>query len=188
MLLLTATPEQLGVESHFARLRLLDPDRFHDLEQFRKESAGYEPLAKAVQQLLEAGQLPEEQAAVIASLVGEEAQPLLDSLTAEDREQEAYDQAKEQLIRLLLDRHGTGRILFRNTRASVPGFPGSRRAGLSTTPCRSFTRLHWKNPGNPGICSSTSCFRSCPTRPTSRLMTWIPGGKLTPGSNGWRIS
>ncbi len=124
VLLLTATPEQLGVESHFARLRLLDPDRFHDLEQFRKESAGYEPLAKAVQQLLEAEQLPEEQAAVIASLVGEEAQPLLDSLTAEDREQEAYDQAKEQLIRLLLDRHGTGRILFRNTRASVPGFPG----------------------------------------------------------------
>ncbi|GAA4648393.1 RNA polymerase-associated protein RapA [Kistimonas scapharcae] len=124
VLLLTATPEQLGVESHFARLRLLDPDRFHDLEQFRKESAGYEPLAKAVQQLLEAEQLPAEQANVIASLVGEEAQPLLEILTAESSEQAAYDQAKEQLIRLLLDRHGTGRILFRNTRASVPGFPG----------------------------------------------------------------
>ncbi|MFI7919342.1 DEAD/DEAH box helicase family protein, partial [Acinetobacter baumannii] len=27
VLLLTATPEQLGVESHFARLRLLDPQR-----------------------------------------------------------------------------------------------------------------------------------------------------------------
>jgi ATP-dependent helicase HepA len=27
LLLLTATPEQLGLESHFARLRLLDPDR-----------------------------------------------------------------------------------------------------------------------------------------------------------------
>ncbi|OQX38380.1 MAG: RNA polymerase-binding ATPase [Oceanospirillales bacterium LUC14_002_19_P2] len=124
VLLLTATPEQLGVESHFARLRLLDPDRFHDLEQFCNESAGYEPLAKAVQQLLEAEQLPAEQADVIASLVGDEAQPLLEILTAESSEQEAYDQAKEQLIRLLLDRHGTGRILFRNTRASVPGFPG----------------------------------------------------------------
>ena len=30
LLLLTATPEQLGVESHFARLRLLDPDRYRD--------------------------------------------------------------------------------------------------------------------------------------------------------------
>ncbi|VDY35948.1 RNA polymerase-associated protein rapA [Morganella morganii] len=28
VLLLTATPEQLGMESHFARLRLLDPNRF----------------------------------------------------------------------------------------------------------------------------------------------------------------
>ena len=34
VLLLTATPEQLGVESHFARLRLLDPQRFSSLERF----------------------------------------------------------------------------------------------------------------------------------------------------------
>ncbi len=38
VLLLTATPEQLGQDSHFARLRLLDPNRFHDLEAFRRES------------------------------------------------------------------------------------------------------------------------------------------------------
>ena len=30
VLLLTATPDQLGHQSHFARLRLLDPDRFYD--------------------------------------------------------------------------------------------------------------------------------------------------------------
>lgn len=36
VLLLTATPEQLGLESHFARLRLLDPDRFHDFDADRK--------------------------------------------------------------------------------------------------------------------------------------------------------
>ncbi|MDC1287371.1 SNF2-related protein, partial [Gammaproteobacteria bacterium] len=34
LLLLTATPEQLGKESHFARLRLLDPDRFTDIDHF----------------------------------------------------------------------------------------------------------------------------------------------------------
>ncbi|MFQ9949461.1 MAG: RNA polymerase-associated protein RapA [Escherichia coli] len=37
VLLLTATPEQLGMESHFARLRLLDPNRFHDFAQFVEE-------------------------------------------------------------------------------------------------------------------------------------------------------
>ncbi|MDH5630283.1 MAG: SNF2-related protein, partial [Gammaproteobacteria bacterium] len=34
LLLLSATPEQLGQASHFARLRLLDPDRFHSLDAF----------------------------------------------------------------------------------------------------------------------------------------------------------
>ena len=34
VLLLTATPEQLGRQSHFARLRLLDPDRFSSFDDF----------------------------------------------------------------------------------------------------------------------------------------------------------
>ena len=32
LLLLTATPEQLGRTGHFARLKLLDPNRFHNYE------------------------------------------------------------------------------------------------------------------------------------------------------------
>lgn len=43
VLLLTATPEQLGRESHFARLRLLDADRFYDYEAFVKEEEQYAP-------------------------------------------------------------------------------------------------------------------------------------------------
>ena len=38
LLLLTGTPGQLRPEGHFARLRLLDPDRFSDLEKFLVES------------------------------------------------------------------------------------------------------------------------------------------------------
>ncbi len=52
VLLLTATPEQLGKESHFARLRLLDPDRFHSFEQFIAEEESYEPIAQVVEDLL----------------------------------------------------------------------------------------------------------------------------------------
>ncbi len=33
------------------------------------------------------------------------------------------DTVLDRLVRELLDRHGTGRVLFRNTRASVTGFP-----------------------------------------------------------------
>lgn len=52
VLLLTATPEQLGLESHFARLRLLDPERFYDYQAFLKEQENYQPVADAVQSLL----------------------------------------------------------------------------------------------------------------------------------------
>src|SRR5690606_24404521 len=50
--LLTATPEQLGIESHFARLKLLDPARYHDLQQFREEESGYRNVSELVEALL----------------------------------------------------------------------------------------------------------------------------------------
>jgi len=55
LLLLTATPEQLGIEGHFARLRLLDPARYSDLEAFRNEEARYAPVNALVQTLLADG-------------------------------------------------------------------------------------------------------------------------------------
>ena len=54
LLLLTATPEQLGLESHFARLRLLDPDRYYDLDKFITEQKSYQPLNDLVRALLAA--------------------------------------------------------------------------------------------------------------------------------------
>ncbi len=55
LLLLTATPEQVGVASHFARLRLLDPARFHDLETFREEEKQYEVINGVVSHIREQG-------------------------------------------------------------------------------------------------------------------------------------
>lgn len=51
LLLLTATPEQLGVEGHFARLRLLDPNRYHDLAAFLDEEARYADVNASIEQL-----------------------------------------------------------------------------------------------------------------------------------------
>ncbi|HJW73143.1 MAG TPA: SNF2-related protein, partial [Geothrix sp.] len=87
LLLLTATPEQLGMASHFARLRLLDPDRFYDLDDFIRESEGYLELAALV-----------------------------------DRHRRNHSLPPEDIDRLL-DQHGTSRVMFRNTRATVSGFP-----------------------------------------------------------------
>ncbi len=84
VLLLTATPDQSGTESHFALLSLLDPQRFHDLDAFKAEQQNYRALAARLEALTE----------------GDEAE-----------------------LNDLLDRHGTGRIVFRNTRRTVSGFP-----------------------------------------------------------------
>lgn len=118
VLLLTATPEQLGIDSHFARLRLLDSNRFHSLEAFREESKHYQPVAEAVQELLDKQKLSKESRKTIESFLGKQAEKaLLDAAAKGDED------ACARLIRELLDRHGTGRLLFRNTRAAVHGFP-----------------------------------------------------------------
>jgi len=108
LLLLTATPEQLGRASHFARLRLLDPSRFSDLQSFLSEQQGYVALNEVVHQLLDGRELTAEQRQLAGSFV---------DVPAGDHAQ------ADQLISQLLDRHGTGRVLFRNTRNAVAGFP-----------------------------------------------------------------
>ncbi len=122
VLLLTATPEQLGKESHFARLRLLDPDRFPDFDAFVQEEQDYEPIASAVQALLTEDTLSAQSRATLQTLLQEpDSEALLAAAQAEDNK--AAQQARAQLVDWLLDRHGTGRVLFRNTRSAVRGFP-----------------------------------------------------------------
>ena len=118
LLLLTATPEQLGIESHFARLRLLDPDRYFDLAKFRQQEAEYEPVSELVNQLL-AENAQDNFASLEAAIV----QYLGQANYTELKDAEDFASARDLIIRNLLDRHGTGRILFRNTRDVVEGFP-----------------------------------------------------------------
>lgn len=110
VLLLTATPEQLGVESHFARLRLLDPQRFSSLERFLDEEVQYHHTAKIAEVLMSDLPLEPEHLAAIESLLGHSIQDV--------------PEQRFRAIHELLDRHGTGRILFRNTREAIQGFPG----------------------------------------------------------------
>ncbi|MDB6077635.1 MAG: SNF2-related protein, partial [Akkermansiaceae bacterium] len=51
LLLLTATPQQLGAEGHFARLHLLDPERHPNLARHQEEMAGYELAADLIEAL-----------------------------------------------------------------------------------------------------------------------------------------
>lgn len=51
LLLLSATPEKFGHEGHFARLKLIDPDRFHDYQEYIDQYNQFEEIAKNTQNL-----------------------------------------------------------------------------------------------------------------------------------------
>ncbi|WP_338888588.1 RNA polymerase-associated protein RapA [Aeromonas rivipollensis] len=109
VLLLTATPDQLGHQSHFARLRLLDPERFYDYDAFLAEEQAYGQVASAAQELLDGETLSDEARKILASQL--EGLDMSDAAT------------RQQAVAKLLDQHGTGRVLFRNSRANIQGFP-----------------------------------------------------------------
>lgn len=123
VLMLTATPQQLGPEGHFARLRLLDPDRYHDPDIFLAETENYERVAQAVDRILEGEGLTDEEYKFFASH-SERISQRSGELAA------GIDGAGERLIKDLLDSFGTGRVMFRNTRAALSGFP-ERKARLA---------------------------------------------------------
>jgi len=124
VLLLTATPEQLGKAGHFARLRLLDPDRFSSLSGFVTEEQNYAPIASAIDNLLCDEALSAKNSEMITHILSNtESTALLERLKTNGSHTDEIRHLKQTLANQLLDRHGTGRILFRNNRASIKGFP-----------------------------------------------------------------
>lgn len=117
-LLLTATPEQIGAAGHYARLRLLDPQRYDDLEAFMDEEQDYKSLNTALEFLEDQGNTNSvDMPAIYKSLKEVIAPQLFHKLETTAVE------TPEQLINQLLDLHGTGRVLFRNQRSHISGFP-----------------------------------------------------------------
>ncbi|UCF37156.1 MAG: RNA polymerase-associated protein RapA [Acidobacteriota bacterium] len=120
LLLLTATPEQLGEESHFARLRLLDPERYSDFEKFIAEPVDFRMLAEIVDRIREGKKIPKKTLSLLQRKlprVAERLESVLGTLSDLDEE------ARLELVDELLDLHGPGRVIFRNTRAAMSGFP-----------------------------------------------------------------
>ncbi|MEP7097207.1 MAG: RNA polymerase-associated protein RapA [Dokdonella sp.] len=119
LILLTATPQQLGRSGHFARLRLLDPARYADLDAFIAEADDYVGLSAIASKLLDGTLLNAvDHEQLVARFDGDAA--LLALLQHPDDDREAVRGA---LLDALIDRHGTGRVMFRNRRAQIGGFP-----------------------------------------------------------------
>jgi ATP-dependent helicase HepA len=127
VVLLTATPEQLGQSGHFARLRLLDPARYSDLEHYTREVARFQDVSRLASRLIDGEPLSDADRAQLLTVLGEERE-----LAAGLGERPTPAQ-RDRILDALIDRHGTGRVMFRNRRASVGGFP-KRRPELTVLP------------------------------------------------------
>lgn len=121
VLLLTATPQQLGLRGHFARLKLLDPQRYSAFEAFEQEQHLYSDINDLLNELLALTTADDllNQPALQQQLAVKLSDSLLQDLLDVDQFASAQQQAKQQL----LDQFGTGRLLFRNTREVIKGFP-----------------------------------------------------------------
>jgi ATP-dependent helicase HepA len=140
VLLLTATPQQLGAEGHFARLRLLDPDRYNDLSGFLDESDRYEQVARMVDRILQGGEMTKGDRELFASH-----SPRVQKHAAELHAGD--ESARQRLVNDLLDEFGTGRVMFRNTRAVIQGFPPrqceTRQLGMEPNSTVEDTLIRW---------------------------------------------
>jgi ATP-dependent helicase HepA len=103
VLLLSGTPEILGLAGHYARLHLLDPNRFHSFNQFIEETTNYKPISDLANKLISGKALTADDKKALKDKVGLS----VDSLD------------REKAIQMLVDRHGTGRVYFRNTRKTM---------------------------------------------------------------------
>ncbi len=102
LMLLTATPEQAGLTSHFNNLRLIDPLRYHDFQQFLKQATEYRKTAKKIDTILD---------------------------KSNGNDLSIWEDKKDRKkIEEILDCHGPGRIIFRNTRNVITDFP--KRKGI----------------------------------------------------------
>ncbi len=136
LLLLTATPEQAGLESHFARLRLLDPERFHDYQAYLAETEQYASLNAMIERLGDNSLVPADIGASIANHF-------------DDPELASRYQQSADLVDHLLDRHGTGRVMFRNSRHRIAGFPARH---LDPVPLASpYPTGDWRNDLHPEL-------------------------------------
>ena len=112
LLLLTATPEQLGLEGHFSRLHLIDPQRFDTYAKFVKEHERYQEVVRLADRLLSDEPLTDADRKQLKKKLEGKASPEL--LTYLDK-----PAARRAICLALIDHYGTGRIYFRNSRSVV---------------------------------------------------------------------
>jgi ATP-dependent helicase HepA len=119
-LMLTATPEQLGRESHFARLQLLDRHRYTRFSDYESEMNALRFVGNLVKKALRADQGGASDIRELDSIVID-VPDALQGPPGNNRNKALA--SRPMTIDRLIDVYGIGRTMFRNTRQAIAGFP-----------------------------------------------------------------
>ncbi|MFK7871607.1 MAG: RNA polymerase-associated protein RapA [Oligoflexales bacterium] len=114
LLLLTATPKQRGLVTQFGLLHLVDPILFSNFEEFALKADWMSAIAGLARQIIDEG-------------VDDHVRKSLQTEFPDDvglmQLLEEPNPDADHVLAALVDRHGTGRVLFRNRRTRIQGFP-----------------------------------------------------------------
>jgi ATP-dependent helicase HepA len=123
LLLLTATPDQKGHKSHFERLKLIDHNRFSDFNSFLQQEKNYKQIADIALDIKNHSTISNEFSQYLLTFLGEDYQEDISNFNKLSSDSLEQQKLGNKLIQAIIDRHGTSRVLFRNTRESTGGFP-----------------------------------------------------------------
>jgi ATP-dependent helicase HepA len=151
LLLLTATPEQLGRESHFARLQLLDPHRYAHYDEYEKETETLQKIDRIVETALN-GPNRKQNPASLDTIEIEMPEDLLIPIRGKiSGPAPNAPNLKTITLEKLIDLYGTGRTMFRNTRRAISGFPKRTVHIVPLTGTEEIIqRVRKEAPGDPG--------------------------------------
>ena len=129
LLLLTATPRQYGHDTLFGLLNLVDNERFSDFHSFLEETEISASVAKIAKELVESGKVSAEACSALERMFPHD----LDLQNQLEKQDDVG-----AIINALVDRHGTGRALFRNRRARIKGFPSRNLKTIPLEPSEGY--------------------------------------------------
>ncbi|NLL14820.1 MAG: RNA polymerase-associated protein RapA [Fibrobacter sp.] len=119
LILLSATPEQYGRKDHFARLQLLDPQRYTTYENYLKEIKRLQLLSDYIDKWINVHGInldtisPDD----IQIVLPEKIAQLLPAMD------ESRMRIKSLTLAQMIDIYAVGRVQYRNTRKTIKGFP-----------------------------------------------------------------
>jgi ATP-dependent helicase HepA len=120
LVLLSATPEQFGRKGHFARLKLLDPLRYREMEPADRESQRLHLVASCIEAAIGNGvrELTDKTSVTLPDELYAHLTSRMKSIGIDNGEL-----PRTLTIGHLVDLFGAGRAYFRNTRRTITGFP-----------------------------------------------------------------